>query len=240
MTSKIAEFGSPIAELGEWRKFSPMCFYRGILLFVLCTGVAFAGSRSARAQDAASPMLLEPSVTVTATPTARPKKRTSEPSAEISTKALNEKPAPVAEETISTKAPSEKPAPVAEETPPAEALVTPATTQKKAHVKRHATPAAQPVAAELPFPGVMSMSAAKAVAVSTPMPQYPYQARRARITGSGICVMTVDAATGNVTTAVMEQSTGDGILDKVTTDTFRKWRFKPGTVSQVRIPVSFE
>jgi TonB family protein len=168
-------------------------------------------------------MLLEPSVTVTATPTPRPKKRTSEPSVETS-----------------TKAPNEKPAPVAEETPPAEALVTPATTQKKAHVKRHATPAAQPVAAELPFPGVMSMSAAKAVAVSTPMPQYPYQARRARITGSGICVMTVDTATGNVTTAVMEQSTGDGILDKVTTDTFRKWRFKPGTVSQVRIPVSFE
>jgi protein TonB len=201
-----------------------MNFDRGILLFVLCGGVAFAGSRSARAQDAAAPTLLEPSVTVTATPTPRPKKRTSEPSVEIS-----------------TKAPSERPAPVAEETPPAEALVTPAaTTQKKAHVKRRATPAAQPAAAELPFPGVMSMSGAKAVAVSTPMPQYPYQARRARITGNGICVMTVDTATGNVTTAVMEQSTGDGILDKVTTNTFRKWRFKPGTVSQVRVPVSFE
>jgi TonB family protein len=52
--------------------------------------------------------------------------------------------------------------------------------------------------------------------------------------------MTVDTATGNVTTAVMEQSTGDGILDKVTTDTFRKWRFKPGTVSQIRVPISFE
>ena len=131
--------------------------------------------------------------------------------------------------------------PVAEEMPPAEELATPvAATEKKTHVKRRATPAPQPTAAELPFAGVMSMSVAKAIAVSTPMPDYPYEARRAHITGSGVCVMTVDTASGNVTSVVMEQSTGDGILDKVTTDAFRKWRFKPGTVSQVRVPISYE
>jgi protein TonB len=201
-----------------------MDYNRGILLVVLCTAIAFAGAQLAQAQDAASPTLLEPSVTVTATPTPRPTKRMAEPSVEIA-----------------TKAPSEKPAPVAEETPPAEVRVTPAaTTEKKPHVKRRAAPAAQPAAAELPFGGVMSMSAAKAAAVSTPMPEYPYQARRAHITGSGVCVMTVDTARGNVTGAVMEQSTGDGILDKVTTDALRKWRFKPGTVSQVRVPISYE
>jgi TonB family protein len=217
-----------------------MCFHRGILLFALCSGGVFTGSHFVRGQDAASPTLLEPSVSVKATPASRPKKRTSEPSVEIS-KAPSERSARVAEETISTKAPNQKPPPLAEETPRTEELATPVPPpEKKTRVKRRPTPAAQPAAAELPFPGVMSMSGAKAVAVSTPMPQYPYQARRARITGSGICVMTVDTATGNVTTAVMEQSTGDGILDKVTTDTFRKWRFKPGTVSQVRIPVSFE
>ena len=86
----------------------------------------------------------------------------------------------------------------------------------------------------------MSLSAAKAVAVSTPIPEYPYQARRAHITWSGVCVMTVDTASGNVTSAVMEQSTGNGILDKVTTDAFRKWRFKAGTVSQIRVPISYE
>ena len=86
----------------------------------------------------------------------------------------------------------------------------------------------------------MSLSAAKAAAVSTRMPQYPYEAKRAHITGSGVCVMTVDTASGNVTGAVMEQSTGNGILDKVTTDAFQKWRFKPGTVSQVRVPISYE
>jgi len=52
--------------------------------------------------------------------------------------------------------------------------------------------------------------------------------------------MTIDTSSGNVTGAVMEQSTGNGILDKITTDAFRTWRFKPGTVSQVRVPISYE
>ncbi len=81
------------------------------------------------------------------------------------------------------------------------------------------------------------MSAAKAMAVSAPLPEYPYQAKRAHITGSGVCVMIVDTASGNVTSAMMAESTGDDILDKVT---FQRWRFKPGTVSQVRVPISYE
>jgi TonB family protein len=52
--------------------------------------------------------------------------------------------------------------------------------------------------------------------------------------------MLVDTASGKVTTAMMAESTGNAILDKVTTDTFRQWRFKPGTVSQVRVPVTYE
>ena len=196
---------------------------RSAWVFLLCTAAAFAGSQFARAQDAASPTLLEPSVTVKAS-THRPTKRTSEPSVEIS-----------------TETPSEKPAAVAEETPPAEELATPApVTEKKTRVKRRTPTTVQPAAAELPVASTMSLSGAKAVAVRTPMPQYPYEAKRAHITGSGVCIMTVDAASGNVTGAVMEQSTGNGILDKVTTEAFRKWRFKPGMVSQVRVPISYE
>jgi TonB family protein len=73
-----------------------------------------------------------------------------------------------------------------------------------------------------------------------PLPKYPYQARRANVTGSGICVMIVDPASGKVTNAMMAQSTGNAILDKVTTETFLRWRFKPGTVSEVRVPISYE
>jgi TonB family protein len=142
---------------------------------------------------------------------------------------------------IPTSAPSEKPADVAEETPPAEELATPPpVTEKKTRVKRRTPATLQPAAAELPVASTMSLSAAKAAAVSTAMPHYPYEAKRAHITGNGVCVMTVDAASGNVTGAVMEQSTGNGILDKVTTDAFRKWRFKPGVVSQVRVLISYE
>jgi len=195
-----------------------MCFHRGIFLSILCSSVAFGASQVARAQDAASPKLLEPGITVKATPTPRSKKQTSEPMVEIPTEAA-----------------SEKPSPIAEETPRTEELATPAPpTGKKTRAKKRVTPAAQPIV------GMMSLSAAKAVAVSTPIPEYPYQARRAHITRSGVCLMTVDTASGNVTSAVMDQSTGNGILDKVTTDAFRKWRFKPGTVSQIRVPISYE
>ncbi|PYI95026.1 MAG: hypothetical protein DME98_18015 [Verrucomicrobia bacterium] len=170
-----------------------VCFHRGIFLSILCSSIAFGASQVARAQDAASPRLLEPAITVKATPTPRPKKQTSEPIVEIPTEGA-----------------SEKPPPIAEETPRAEELATPAPpTEKK-------------------------------TALSTPIPDYPYQARRAHITWSGVCVMTVDTASGSVTSAVMDQSTGNGILDKVTTDTFRKWRFKPGTVSQIRVPISYQ
>ena len=201
-----------------------MCFHRGILFSILCSSIAFGASQIARAQDAASPGLLEPAITVKATPAPRPKKRTSEPTVEIPTEAS-----------------SEKPPPLAEETPRAEELATTAPpTEKKTRAKKHATPGAQPGPPEFPIVSTMSLSAAKAVAVSTPIPDYPYQARRAHITRSGVCLMTVDTASGNVTSAVMEQSTGNGILDKVTTEAFRKWRFKPGTVSRIRVPISYE
>jgi TonB family protein len=191
---------------------------------MLCSSIAFGASQVARAQEAASPMLLEPAITVKATPTPRPKKRTSEPTVEIP-----------------TEAPSEKPPPIVEETPHVEELATPAPpTEKKTRAKKRATPAAQSGPAGFPIVNTMSLSAAKAVAVSTPIPDHPYQARRAHITRSGVCLMTVNTPSGNVTNAVMEQSTGDGILDKVTTDAFRKWRFKPGTVSQIRVPISYE
>jgi protein TonB len=99
-------------------------------------------------------------------------------------------------------------------------------------------PIARPAVAGPPA-GPMSMSSARAVAVSAPRPEYPYEARRSRATGSGVCVMTVDPSTGAVTSAVMAQSTGNPILDNAATSAFRRWRFKPGTVSKVRTPITF-
>jgi protein TonB len=85
----------------------------------------------------------------------------------------------------------------------------------------------------------MSMSRAKALAINAPRPQYPYEARSRKITGSGICVAEVDPGSGSVTGASMTQSTGSPILDNSALSAFRQWRFRPGTVSQVRIPITF-
>ena len=88
-------------------------------------------------------------------------------------------------------------------------------------------------------PGPMSMSRAKALALYAPKPQYPYEARSRHVTGSGVIVAQVDAASGNVTSASVSQSTGSPILDNAATSAFRQWRFRPGTVSRVNIPITF-
>jgi TonB family protein len=88
-------------------------------------------------------------------------------------------------------------------------------------------------------PGPMSMSRAKALALYAPRPQYPYEARSRHVTGSGVIVAEVDSASGNVTSASVAQSTGSPILDSAATSAFRQWRFRPGTVSKVNIPITF-
>jgi len=86
---------------------------------------------------------------------------------------------------------------------------------------------------------VMVGSAAKAVTMYAPRPDYPEEARSHHVTGNGVCVVSVDPASGSVTNASMAQSTGSLLLDKSVLRTFRTWKFKPGTVSQVSIPVEF-
>jgi TonB family protein len=86
--------------------------------------------------------------------------------------------------------------------------------------------------------GPMSISSAKALAVYAPRPAYPYEARSHHITGSGVCVVNV-APDGHVSDASMAQSLGNAALDNSAVSSFRQWRFKPGTVSKVRIPITF-
>ena len=85
----------------------------------------------------------------------------------------------------------------------------------------------------------MSMSQAKALAINSPRPPYPYEARSKRITGSGVIVATVDPGSGSVTDASVSKSTGSSILDDAAVSAFRRWRFRPGSVSKVNIPITF-
>jgi TonB family protein len=79
----------------------------------------------------------------------------------------------------------------------------------------------------------------RAVVVSAPRPEYPYEARRGRITGTGIVLIKVDASTGKVVSAEMAPSTGSVVLDAAALAAFRQWRFKPGTVATARLPITF-
>jgi TonB family protein len=196
---------------------------RGIFA-VVCSGIVLSSAPLARPQEATSANLPEHVETGEATPTPKLKKKKAKPSREVAATGSSEKPAPVIEQPPTPEEVTRLAAPV----------------EKKHRFKRRTASALQPQAAIFSTPSSLSLSAAQAMAVSAPLPEYPYQAKHANITGNGICVMIIDTASGKVTNAMMAQSTGNAILDKVTTETFRRWRFKPGSVSQVRVPITYE
>ena len=88
-------------------------------------------------------------------------------------------------------------------------------------------------------PRSVSEADAYALAIYAPRPAYPYAARDKRLTGSGIVLVNVDSSTGTVVSAQMLKSTGYKVLDDSALEAFRQWRFKPGTVRKVRIPINF-
>lgn len=90
-----------------------------------------------------------------------------------------------------------------------------------------------------PISGAISFSSAKALAVYAPRPAYPYEARSLHITGSGVVALTVEVASGRVKEATMAQSIGNVTLDNAALSAFRQWRFKPRTVSQIKVPITF-
>ncbi|HMG04228.1 MAG TPA: TonB family protein [Chthoniobacterales bacterium] len=142
----------------------------------------------------------------------------------------NEATPPPIEETSSTLLPKPSEEPIFEEnrpTPPP--------------VRRQPVKLAAPTTkrSESAPPGMLNLPSARATALTAPRPEYPYEARRQRITGSGIVVMRVDSATGRVANVSMAESTGSPVLDNAAVAAFTRWRFKPGTVSRVRSPITF-
>ena len=103
-------------------------------------------------------------------------------------------------------------------------------------VTKAAPPIVRPAAPAAPRgPG----GSPKAYALTAPRPEYPYEARRQRLTGSGIATLTIDSATGTVTNVTMSRSTGSPVLDNATISGFQRWRFRPGTVSRVQTPITY-
>jgi TonB family protein len=71
-------------------------------------------------------------------------------------------------------------------------------------------------------------------------PAFPAEAQARRLEGAGVFVLRVNQASGRVRSVEVEKSTGHKILDDAAVAKFTDLRFKPETVSTVRIPVEFK
>src|SRR5262249_47031752 len=138
-----------------------MSSYRGTVA-ILSAGIVFADLRLGRPQDATSANLPEYFETGELAPPTKKKKAERRRGVEAG-------------------APTGTPTPVRKKTPPpAEEPITAATpVEKKAHVRRRAYSAVQREIASPPPPSQLSLSAAQAMAVSAPLPEYPYEAKHA-------------------------------------------------------------
>ena len=237
---------------------------RAVSVVVACTGVCLAGAHLTRAQEATSSNLPDQFQTGEMIQIQKPKKKKPESSPPTVATAPKQDTAPVpeqmpaAEEALTHIAPPEEKkadpnrstasmppsrksaAPTEQASPAEEPEVVAVPAERKPRLRKRRRPAVEPAAASISEPVPVSFSVAQSMAINAPLPDYTYEMKRRNLSGSGVCVVTVDPATGTVTNATMFQSTGNPLLDKLTMQTFRNWRFKPGTVSQVRVPISYE
>jgi TonB family protein len=88
-------------------------------------------------------------------------------------------------------------------------------------------------------PPVLTQEQAAGLVVFAPKPEYPQAARRQRLCGKGVFLLNVNAKTGQVTSIKIERRTGHQVLDVAALKTLINWRFKPHSVTKVRIPVIF-
>ncbi len=237
---------------------------RVVSALVICTGVCFTGTHLTQAQEATSADLPDQFQTGEMIQIQKPKRKKAESIAKIVATAPQQDAAPVPEQmpageevptqiappedkktepnpTAASMPPNQKQATAAEHAAPAEESEVVAVPRERKHrLRKRPRAAVQPEAASISAPVPVSLSVAQSMAITAPLPDYTYEMKRRNLAGSGTCVVTVDAATGTVTNATMLQSTGSPLLDKLTIQTFKSWRFKPGTVSQVRVPISYE
>jgi len=73
-------------------------------------------------------------------------------------------------------------------------------------------------------------------ALASPSAGYPEEAQKAKVTGSGLYELQINKA-GTTTSVAIVKSSGSAVLDQAARSAFLKWRFKPGVLSRVRVPV---
>jgi TonB family protein len=84
-----------------------------------------------------------------------------------------------------------------------------------------------------------SPSVALPQAIYSPKPIYRPEWAKQGLAGKGVVLVTIDPKTGSVAGVRMLQSTGNKLLDGAALQAYSQWRFKPGSVSQVKMPIEF-
>jgi TonB family protein len=70
-------------------------------------------------------------------------------------------------------------------------------------------------------------------------PDYPYEARRNLLTGTGVFELKFDYESGNLREVHVVQSTGQRILDAHAIGALKLWKAKPRSLHTIRANVSF-
>jgi TonB family protein len=73
-----------------------------------------------------------------------------------------------------------------------------------------------------------------ALAINTPRPEYPYEARSRHYTGSGVFICRIDIKSGRVKKVLMAKSTGHTMLDVEAMRALQRWQFMPGKLRPIR------
>jgi TonB family protein len=76
-------------------------------------------------------------------------------------------------------------------------------------------------------------------AIYSPQPIYRAEWAKQGVTDKGIVLVMIDPKTGIVTGVRMLQSSGSEPLDGAVLKAYSKWRFKPGSAPQVKMPIEF-
>jgi TonB family protein len=75
--------------------------------------------------------------------------------------------------------------------------------------------------------------------ISGVSPEYPPEAEKNHLTGTGMALLKIDQRTGKVVRVVMYISTGEPILDQAAIKALSQWQFKPGTDKSRKVPIVY-
>jgi TonB family protein len=70
-------------------------------------------------------------------------------------------------------------------------------------------------------------------------PEYPRSAANYALRGKGLFLLKVNPKTGEVDEVKVLKSTGHVFLNELSAKAFLQWKFQPGVVTQVQVPVEF-